>query len=318
MIPKPQTTKKNKIFNFSVILFAVLLLIFFFYPGQNIYQTVTLEKRPLVSAFNTAVPTVAPYPVNATKILPPDLTSQAILVVDIPSGVILFQKNPQVKLSPASTTKIMTALVAMDYFKMDDILTVKTVITEGRAMGLASGDKLTFENLLYGTLVHSGNDAAFAIAENYSGGVDNFVKKMNAKAKDIYLLDTSFANPVGFEDSHHFTTAKDLARLATYALNNSYIAKIVGTPDITVADVNFTKFYRLENVNELLGKIPGVLGVKTGWTENAGECLVTAVTRDSRKILLVVLDSKDRFGETETLINWVFANYNWNNFSPQS
>ena len=308
----------GKISKFSLLLALAILAIFFFYPGQNVYQTISLEKRPPVAAFNGVMPTMAPYPVNATKILPPDLTSQAILVVDIPSVVVLYQKNPQVKLAPASTTKLMTALVAMDYFKMDDILTVKTVITEGRVMGLAGGDKLTFENLLYGALVHSGNDAAFTIAENYPGGVDNFVKKMNAKAKDIYLLDTSFTNPVGFEDSHHFTTAKDLARLAAYALNNSNIAKIVGTPNITVADVNFTKFYRLENVNELLGKIPGVLGVKTGWTENAGECLVTAVTRNSREILLVVLGSKDRFGETETLINWVFANYNWNNFSPQS
>ncbi len=308
--------KLRKISVFSLLSAILLLAFFLFLPGQNIYQVVSQEKKPWVAGLTTSVPAPAPYPTNFTGVLPPELTAQAILVMDIPSGVWLYQKNPQARLSPASTTKIMTALVALDYFKMDDILTVKTQITEGRVMGLVQGEKLTFENLLYGALVHSGNDAAYTIAENYPGGVSEFVKKMNEKATQLSLASTHFTNPIGFEGNEHFTTAQDLARLAKAALENPTIAKIVGTPAITVADVGFRRFYQLENVNALLGKIPGVLGIKTGWTENAGECLVTAVLRNDRKVLIVVLDSKDRFGETTALIDWTFSNFRWEATSP--
>lgn len=312
MIKKTSSRKISKsVPKFSLLLAFLMLLIFFFVPGQNIYQTTTKEGRPQVAGFSTIMPTPAPYPVNVTGLLPPELTAQAIIVSDIPSGVTLYKKNPTLRLSPASITKLMTAMVGLEKFKMDDILTVKTVISEGRTMGLATGEKLTFENLLYATLVHSANDAAYVIAENYPGGTEEFVTRMNKRAGELYLRQTHFTNPIGFEDVNHFTTASDLACLANIALNNQVLAKIVATPAITISDTSFTRFYNLQNVNQLLGKIPGVLGVKTGWTENAGECLVTAVSKNERKILLVVLGSQDRFGETKTLIDWVFANFTW-------
>ncbi|TSC53770.1 MAG: D-alanyl-D-alanine carboxypeptidase (penicillin-binding protein 5/6) [Microgenomates group bacterium LiPW_16] len=306
----------KRILSFSTILTILVLAIILFLPGQNIYETSFIKKRPPVAETPIVIPTTAPYPVNITGVIPTNLTAQAVLVVDIPSQVALYQKNPKMRLSPASITKIMTALVALETFKMEDVLTVKTQISWGRTMGLITGERLTFENLLYGTLVHSANDAAYTLAENYPGGVEKFVQRMNEKARELFLPDTNFANPIGFEENGHFTTAADLARLATNALENPTIAKIVGIPSITVADANFTRFYQLENVNELLGKIPGVLGVKTGWTENAGECLVTAVTKNGRKVLIVVLASKDRFGETASLIDWVFANHRWETIAP--
>jgi len=309
-------TTKRKTLGFSAALLFLILLIFLFLPGQNIYQASFKSKKPPFIGSPTSIPAPAAYPVNSTGILPPDLTAGAIMVVDIPSGTILFQKNPKSRLSPASITKIMTALVALEQYKMEDILTVKTPIFEGRTMGLTPSERLTFENLLYGTLVHSANDAAYTIAENYPGGVEKFVQKMNEKAKELSLNDTNFANPIGFEEAGHFTTAQDLAYLATFALQNPIIAKIVGTAAITVADANFTRFYQLQNVNELLGKVPGVLGVKTGWTENAGECLVTAITKNDKEILIVLLSSKDRFGEAESLINWAFTNFTWQTIAP--
>ncbi len=316
MVKKGLPGKKLKISVLTLVTAILLAAIFLFLPGQNIYQVSFAERNPLVAGVNITLPSPAPYPVNFTNVTPPDLTARAILIMDIPSGVWLYQKNPQARLSPASTTKVMTALVALDYFKMDDILTIKTPITEGRVMGLVPGEKLTFENLLYGALVHSGNDAAYAIADNYPGGVSAFVEKMNEKARELSLSGTRFDNPIGFEGNDHFTTAEDLARLANVALKNPTIARIVGTPAITVADAGFSRFYQLENVNQLLGKIPGVLGIKTGWTENAGECLVTAITRDNKKILIVVLDSKDRFGETTALIDWTFNNFQWQVIAP--
>ncbi len=315
MPKKPQKAKKG-ILSFSKLSLLLIFLIFLFLPGQNVYQVPFVAKRPQVAGFSSMLPSPAPYPVNSTGVLPPVLTAQAILVTDISSKVVLYQQNQNARLSPASLTKIMTALVTLDQYRMEDVLIVKTVVSEGRKMGLVSGEEMTFENLLYGTLVHSANDAAYTLAENYPGGVSEFVVKMNEKAKKLSLLNTNFTNPIGFEENGHYTTASDLSRLTTYALQNKVLARIVGTPAITVSDSSFTRFHQLENVNKLLGKVSGVWGVKTGWTENAGECLVTAVTKDGRKILTIILSSKDRFGETEQLINWVFGNFHWETIEP--
>lgn len=312
MIRKPRSIKKTKKISRSSFLLAVLIfLIFLFLPGQNIYQTTWQISRPAVADVPLILPTHAPYPVNLTNNLPPDLTSQSILIMDLPSGVVMYEKNSNQRLFPASITKVMTALVALDSYQMNQLLEVKTSVTDGKVMGLTVGEKLTFENLLYGALVDSANDAAYTIADNFTGGVTEFVKKMNQKAKELTMNDTNFTNPAGFEDSNHYSTAADLSRLAVVALSNPVIAQVVGTAQITVPNSDFSKFYNLQNVNELLGKVPGVLGLKTGWTDQAGECLVTAITRNNHQVLFIVLGSKNRFGETEKLIDWVFGNFSW-------
>ena len=137
---------------------------------------------------------------------------------------------------------------------------------------------------------------------------------MNRKAKEIHLDHSNFTNPVGYDDPAHQMTAIDLSRLASVALSDKTIVKMVGIPAITIADVTHTYFHSLKNVNQLLGKIPGVSGIKTGWTENAGENLVTLVERNGRRVILVVLKSNDRFGETVKLIDWVFANLQWKTY----
>lgn len=257
------------------------------------------------------LPLPPPYPVNQTAELPPDLSASGILIKDLPSGVIIYAKNEKMKFLSASTTKIMTALVALDQYKLDDILTVKKVITEGKTMGLVAGEKLTMESLLYGALVHSANDAAYTLAENCPGGVEKFIEKMNQKALNLGLTGTRFTNPVGFDDVNQYTTASDLAKQAEVALGNKIFAKIVGTKGITVSDTSFTYFHDLKNVNELLGKIAGVSGVKTGFTQNAGEILVSEVKKNGKSVIFVVLKSADRFGDTTKLIDWVFTNFVW-------
>jgi len=301
---------------FRLSLTILTFLTLFFLPGQNVYQKPLTLKNQVLAKVEFPVPTPALYPVNFTHFYPQDLTAQGVLVVDLPSGIILFQKNPHLQLPPASTTKIMTALVVLEHFPLDQVLTVKTVIQEGRVMGLLANEKMTVENLLYGTLVHSANDAAYALAENYPGGVKNFVKKMNEKDSQIGLKNTHFENPIGFESINHYTTPLDLFHLTAYALQNKIFTKIVGIPSITVHDQEFQHFHYLENVNELLGKIPGVAGIKTGFTENAGQCLVNLTKRNGREILTIVLKSEDRFGETERLLDWVFLNYRWEEIIP--
>ena len=196
--------------------------------------------------------------------------------------------------------------------------TVKIVNADGQSMGLIPGEKITVENLLYGALVHSGNDAALALAEAYPGGVAMFVAQMNASAQELDLTNTHFGNPMGFDDEQTYTTPEDLLILARAVLQHKELAKIVAIPSITVSDVSYSLFHPLRNVNELVGKIAGVAGVKTGFTEAAGESVVTLAQRNGHKVLMVVLKSGNRFAETEELINWVFANYSWDATSASS
>lgn len=295
-----------------LVQFFCVGLVLFFLPGQNFYQTAALvPQEPPLQSFPLTLPPPAPYPVKTTDQPPPDLTAGSALVLDVTSSVILYEKNANERFAPASTTKIMTALVTLDEYQLNDILTVKTVGTEGRIMNLKEGEQMTAENLLYGLLVHSANDAAVTLAENYPGGRKKFIEAMNRQAVKLNMKNTHFENENGLEQENHYISSIDLARLAVNALNNPTFLQFVETKRIAVMDVKQKEIHQLESVNKLLGEIPGLYGVKTGWTENAGECLVAAVEREGHKIITVVLKSEDRFGETAKLINWAFANYQW-------
>lgn len=302
----------------KLLILLVLAVFILLSPAQNVYTTATLAK-PSLFRLPFPVPSPAPYPVNATGFYPgSEITASAIVIVDVDSSVVMYQRNANLLLSPASTTKIMTALVALDAYDLDEVLAVKNVLADGQSMKLVVGEKLTVENLLYGTLVASGNDAAFVLADNYPGGVDAFVAAMNEKASKLKLTQTHFTNPMGFDDAGHKMSAADLANLARVALANPTVAKMVAIPQITISDVTHIYYHALVNVNELLGKIPGVGGIKTGWTEEAGENLVTLVDRGGHKVILVILHSDDRFAETTALIEWIFTNYKWEEFTVGS
>lgn len=303
----------------KVLLLLMIGLFFVLVPAQTVY---TRGQKASVPSYNTipfVTPTPAPYPVHITGYFPiNDVTAEGVMVYDIDSAVTMYAKNAEESLSPASTTKIMTALVILDTFNLDDVVTIQTVANDGQVMGLVPGERITIENLLYGALVYSGNDAAWALAEHYPGGVAAFVEAMNNKARQLHLDNTHFTNPVGYDDPMHKMTAVDLTRLAAFALANKTIAKMVAIPQITVPDVTFTYFHPLTNINQLVGRIPGVGGIKTGWTEDAGENLVTLVDRDGHKIIIVVLKSFDRFADTITLINWAYANFDWRQIGPRN
>lgn len=300
------------------VLFLFIFVVFFLWSsGRALSVRISSGSGPLVRMLPFAAPTPAPYPVNMTGMYPGnEISAEGVVVYDLTSGVTLFSRNADAILAPASTTKIMTAIVALEHYDIDDVVTVATVANSGQVMGLFPGERITVENLLYGALIQSGNDAAWALAEHFPGGVDGFVNAMNAKAAALNLSHTHFTNSVGYDDPNHKMTAVDLARLAAFALTNKTIAKIVAIPQITISDVAHTRFHALTNVNALLGKVPGVGGIKTGWTEEAGENLVTLVERDGRRIILVVLKSRNRFADTESMINWVFSNYQWQSFAP--
>lgn len=254
---------------------------------------------------------VSPLPILKNTSYFPVISAQGAIVVDDESNVTLFEKDADQPLLPASTTKIITALVAMDYYPQDALLKVGEIKIDGRKMNLKEGETITVENLLYGLLVYSANDAAYVLADNYPGGKEIFVKAMNEKASILGLINTKFSNPAGLDGSGHVSTARDMAHLGQIAMKNSGFAKIVGTKQIDVSSIDGRLIHKLTNVNELLGEVKGVLGVKTGWTQNARENLITYVDRDGHKVILALLGSQDRFGETKELINWIFENYEW-------
>jgi len=296
-----------------ILLVLLLLLIPLILLNFSKKELLTKETSVISTPTPTApVPSPAPYPVNTTGIVPGDeITAKGVVVLDVDSHVYLYQRNEEMLLSPASTTKLLTALVALEAYKPDDVVTIASTSANGQSMGLTGGEKITVENLLYGSLIQSGNDAAMALAEFYPKGVDGFIEKMNEKAKTLHMDQSHFTNPAGFDGSEHKVTPKDLSLLALAAIQNKTIAKMVAIPQITVSDVNHMYFHKLSNVNQLLGKIPGVGGIKTGWTEAAGENLITYVERNGRKIIFIVLHSRDRFDDTIKLIDWVFENFRW-------
>lgn len=267
---------------------------------------------------NKEVKTFPPLPVLSKDSSFPIVSAQAALAVDNDSGVVLYEKNPDSPLLPASTTKIITALVAMDYYPLDAVLKVGNVSTDGQKMGLAKGEEIKVEDLLYGLLVYSANDAAEVLAQNYEGGKEAFVAAMNVKAGKLSLKNTNFKNPAGLDGDEQVTTARDLVFVSQVAMKNLEFAKIVGTKQITVKSTDGKIVHKLTNINELLGRVNGVLGVKTGWTQNARENLVTYVKRDNHKVMIALLGSQDRFGETKELIDWIFTNYTWQpvSYSP--
>lgn len=293
-------------------LFILTLALIFLYPGQNYWQTLYLTPgEPKVRQTNIFLDQPAPPTPDHTP--PPALTAQAIFVFEPDSGTILYQLNSDTRLYPASTTKIMTALVALDVYSPNDILTAKTSEQAiGRSARLLAGQQFTVKDLLYAALVSSGNDAALTLAENYPhGGYSAFVNRMNQKARDLHLQDTSFTNVSGIEALNHKTTVHDLAILTKEAINNPLLIDIVNTPQITITDITGQTQYLLKSTNQLLGQVEGLKGIKTGWTENAGECLIAYVKRGHKEIITVVLNSADRFTETQKLINWAYAHHAW-------
>lgn len=295
-------------FYFLFVFYTLLLL---FYPGDSDFFHLFAYNRELFNKPKLAknVSAEFPYVVNP---YPPTLTAEGSYIVDLETFTPVYARNAKNHFLPASTAKIMTALVAYDIYKTDQILTIDSPLLEGQLMELVPEERITVENLLYGTLVHSGNDAAYALADSY--GLDKFVELMNKKAQDLHMIDSHFSNPAGLDHSNQYTTAYDLALAGRELLKNPYLAKIVSTKEIIISDVDFKNFHTLTNVNRLLGEIQGIGGLKTGYTEESGENLVSLYKRrDGHEFILVILKSLDRFQDTTNAVEWINANVRYTN-----
>ena len=288
-------------FNFLPLVLILLLLIFlnFDLVVRQIIRRDTLINSPVSALGSTFYPSLS----IASE---PMLSAQSALIIDDSSKVILFSKNPTLRFSTASTAKIMTALVALDFYKMDDVITVQSDNVMPFVMGFKIGERLIFSDMLYSLLLPSANDAAVAIAQNYPGGETAFVDKMNQYAHNLHLVNTHFGDPAGLLDSQNYTNALDLAELASYALKNKQFAQVVSTKQKSFTDLDGENFL-IYSRNKLLG-IDGIDGVKTGYTEEAGEVLVTSKLVNGHRIIIVVMGSDDRFADTLNLLHLIFGN----------
>ena len=251
---------------------------------------------------------------NSSEI--PTINSRAYVVIDRNSNTVLVGRNENQKKKMASTTKIMTALVVIENNNLSDTIEIskKAASTGGSRLGLKTGDKLTVSDLLYGLMLRSGNDAAVALAEYTSGSINAFAELMNKKASELGLSNTHFVTPHGLDEDEHYTTAYELAILANYALNNEFFAKIVGTKTYAITINGYPK--SITNTNELLGNLNGVYGVKTGFTNGANRCLVSACKRSNMDIICVVLGAdtkKFRTTDSIKLIEYCFNNFSYVN-----
>lgn len=299
---------KRYFFLIPVVLFFILLILFFL---VFIFKILIFENKIHLIPFS--VSTQAKFPVLKTEFVP-QISAKGAIIMDADSKVVLYSKNPNLRFSTASTTKIMTALTALDNHKLTDVLTVFEATSEGSVLGLKQGEQMTFENMLYAMLLPSANDVALTISQNYPGSSEAFIKQMNIKAKELSLANTHYQDPAGLEDSGDYTTPFDLARLASFAVKNEILKKVVATKMKTIYSLS-GEVYVLENLNKLLG-IDGVNGIKTGYTREAGQVLVTSKEEKGKTIIIVVMGSEDRFLDTTKLIDLVSNNLTYLSIHP--
>ena len=240
------------------------------------------------------------------------VSAKATILMHADSGRVLYEKNADEHMLIASTTKIMTAIVVLEHCELDDLVEVdsRSAGIEGSSMYLKAGESYTVEDLLYGLLLVSGNDAASALALHVADSMEEFAELMNAKAAELGMTESSFKNAHGLDEEGHYSTARDMAKLAAYCMGNEDFARIAGTVSHTVGEQT------LVNHNRLLREYDGCLGLKTGYTMAAGRTLVTCAERDGARYVCVTLNDPDDWDDHKALYDWAFANYSFAEVIP--
>ena len=251
------------------------------------------------------------YELAPTAPPPPIIKARSAILLDLDTGKTLLQLDPHGRHAPASLTKVVTALVALDHLGLDQMVTVPASINQlpwdSTRMGLRAGERLTVRELLFGLFLNSGNDAAITLSEAALPRA-TFVALMNARAAALGMADTHFVNPIGLDDPGHYTSAADLARAATELMRRfPDVAAMAATPSLTLPASATHHAYVLYNLNELIRKYPGATGLKTGWTGRAGGCLIATAARAGRHLMVVVLASPRVFDEAAALLDYGFA-----------
>lgn len=272
------------------------------------------KKRILFAAFCFVFLLFAVLPTTMPDVITANADGRAEFALELSHGAVLYEKNADCAMPMASTTKIMTALIIAEECDLNEVISVpqEAVGVEGSSIYLKYGEKLSVKDLLYGLMLRSGNDSAVALAIHHSGSVEQFVEKMNAKAKQLGAMNTNFTNPSGLPDENHYTTARDLGNIARYAMSNEIFAQVVGCK-------NYVGDYRtFTNKNKILHSLDGANGVKTGYTVKAGRCLVSSAKRENMDVICVVLNCYDMYERSEEIINNCFEKFGVETISKET
>src|ERR1700730_3107181 len=271
---------------------------------------------PVAAASRLAATGSGSLPVEIYELAPtappvPVIKARSAILLDMDAGKNLFQLDPHGRLPAASLTKVVTALVALDDLRLDQLITVPASINQlpwdSTRMGLRVGERLTVRELLYGLFLNSGNDAAVTLSEAAMPR-PTFIALMNVRAATLGMADTHFVNPIGLDDPGHYTSAADLARAATELTRRfPEVAAMAAAPRLTLPATASHHAYALYNLNDLVRKYRGATGLKTGWTGRAGGCLIAIAARDGRHLMVVLLASPRIFDEATTLLDYGFA-----------
>lgn len=288
----------------SSILIILIMSLFSIYKNyilshqQLFASTQMLGINITPSVTPTITPTPTPLPVA------PSVSAASYQIKQVNGDYILSQ-DPHTPRPPASTTKIMTALITLESYPLNQVVIVPEQTIIGSQVGLEAGEKQTVENLLYALLLASANDAAATLANQSPYGYQNFIERMNQKASQLSLNQTHYVNATGLDDPEQQMSAHDLTTLTEYALSNPIFAQTVNLKSIEIIDIEQTNPRQLTNRNELLFEDLGVTGVKTGTTDAAGQVLVTSLERLGQTYIIVVMGSADRYADTRALISWI-------------
>jgi len=292
-------------------------------PGTGHSQPA--DEPPAASGFACARPVNrAPQdasfvPLRAADTAPPAVGAASAVAIDATTGRVLYDKQMHEQRRPASTTKVMTAIVALETMRDENEIVVSATNAQAMVgssvMGLWADAPITYRDLLYGLMLPSGNDAALELARNLAPSVEEFVEKMNAKAAELGLRNTHFRNPHGLDRAYHFSSAYDLAMIARYAMQNVRFREIAAARQHHLSP---PFDYDVFNGNSLLDSYPGALGVKIGWTNRAGWTFVAAAQRHGREVIVALMNTPDRDADAAALLDWSFATFEWREAGRQA
>ena len=291
---------------------AVMLLMVPAAPFRVQAQTTAAAWKPPESPSSEAVQLVTPNEKLPPDVPPPpQVSAQAAAMIDVSSGRLLYSKNGDNRMLIASLTKIMTAIVAIENGDLSDLVKVgkNAFGKEGSSIYLRLGEEMSLENMLYGMMLRSGNDAATAIAEHIGGTVEGFAYLMNQKAAELGLENSHFVNPHGLDDKDHYSSANDLAKLTAYALKNPVFREIVKTRIKTAPNPNAQWDYIWRNKNKMLYFYEGADGVKTGYTKAAGRGLVSSATRNGQQLAVVTINAPNDWADHTALLDYGFQHF---------
>lgn len=244
----------------------------------------------------------------------PQLSTNYYILLDNDTNQIIVSRNENFRVYPASTTKLATALTALNIYPLEEVVTVPLGYIDGKIMELKEGEKVTIKTLVAGLLIYSANDAAFNLANHYPQGIPGFIDQMNNLVTKYGIKNTHFVNYDGLHNENHYSTPYDLAQLGRLASKNPTLKEFVKTKSMDLSDINGQFIHHVTNTNELLDILPEVEGLKTGWTPEASGTFIGLLNVNGHYLISVVAQSEDRFNDTKILLNWAKNNLTWRTY----